>query len=589
MQQQENKTNWRTFLQLIQQTKPPKLMLTIAVVMSLLATAAGLAIPLFTKNLVDHFSMAALKPSTIVILIIVFIAQAISGGLSIYLLNFIGQHVVARLRSRLWDKFLKLPVPYYDTTRTGEMVSRMTNDTAVLKGLITDHLTNFFTGIISIVGSVIILLILDWQMTLIMLIAAPLTLAILFPLGRKMHRISKGLQDETAKFTALIQQVLSEIRLVKASNAEAQEREDGNEGIEQLFTYGVREGKISAFISPLVSFVMMGLLVVIIGYGGMRVSSGVLSAGDLVAFILYMFQIIVPMAQFTAFFTQLQKAKGATERIIATLDEREEIHHKGEVLVEPKSALIFDAVSFAYEAEELVLKDLNFAAELGKVTAIVGPSGSGKTTIFSLIERYYEPRKGTIKLGEQPIDQFTLASWRENIGYVSQESPLIAGTIWDNITYGLEIDVSREQVEKVAKMAYADHFINELSEGYETEVGERGIKLSGGQRQRIGIARALLRDPKILLLDEATSSLDAKSEIAVQKALQNLMHGRTTLVIAHRLSTVMDADQILFLDQGEITGRGTHGELVKTHHMYREFTEQHLRMSEMISTKEEQT
>src|SRR5690625_4960853 len=556
-------------------------MMAIAVTMSVLATAAGLAIPLFTKSLVDNFSVASLKPSTIVILVIVFLAQAISGGLSIYLLNYIGQHVVARLRERLWDKFLRLPIPYYDATRTGEMVSRMTNDTAVLKGLITDHLTNFFTGIISIVGSIIILLILDWQMTIIMLIAAPLTLAILFPLGRKMHQVSRGLQDETAKFTALIQQVLSEIRLVKASNAEDVERIDGNRGIHQLFTFGVREGKISSFISPLVSLVMMGLLVVIIGYGGMRVSSGALTAGDLVAFILYMFQIIVPMAQFTAFFTQLQKAKGATERIIVTLTEDEEVPDHGAVLSEVRAPIVFDRLSFAYEADEPVLKNINFTAELGKVTAIVGPSGSGKTTLFSLLERYYEPTTGHIKLGEQSIQDFTLRSWRGKIGYVPQESPLIAGTIWENITYGFAEEFSKADVKRAAKMAYADEFINELSDGYETEVGERGIKLSGGQRQRIGIARALLRDPKILLLDEATSSLDAKSEIVVQKALSNLMQGRTTLVIAHRLSTVMDADKIIFLDNGKITGSGTHEELVKTHKMYQEFTKQQLRFNEL--------
>lgn len=581
METTSKSTNWKTFIQLIKDTKPPKLMIAIAMFMSVMATGAGLIIPLFTKNLVDNFSMASLKPSTIVILIIAFIAQAIAGGLSIYLLNYIGQHVVARLRSRLWDKFLKLPVPYYDGTRTGEMVSRMTNDTAILKGLITDHLTSFFTGIISIIGSITILLFLDWKMTIIMLVAAPLTLAILFPLGRQMHKVSKGLQDETAKFTALINQVLSEIRLVKASNAEKNESQSGRHGIQTLFKFGIREGKISALISPLVSFVMMGLLVVIIGYGGMRVSSGALSAGDLVAFILYLFQIIVPMAQFTTFFTQLQKAKGATERIITTLEEPEEKHDQGQVLTHTDEKITFDRVSFAYTPGELVLKNINFTAEPGKVTAIVGPSGSGKTTLFSLIERYYVPTEGDIKLGSQSIRDFSLSSWRGHIGYVSQESPLIAGTIWDNITYGLDHDVSFDDVQRVAKMAYADQFIEELKDQYDTEVGERGMKLSGGQRQRIGIARALLRDPKVLLLDEATSSLDTTSEIAVQKALSNLMKGRTTLVIAHRLSTVMDAHNILFIDKGELTGSGTHEELVQTHDMYREFTKQQLRMNHM--------
>ena len=572
--------HWRDFIDLIKRTKPSKWMIILAVSMSVVTTAVGLMIPLFTRNLVDHFSMESLEPSTIFVLVAAFIMQAEAGGLSIYLLNHVGQRVVARLRERLWKKFLVLPIPFYDKNQSGQMISRMTNDTAVIRGLITDHLTSFFTGIISIIGSVVILLLLDWKMTLIMLIAAPLTLAILFPLGGQVHKISKGLQDETARFTALISQVLSEIRLVKSSNAETPEYDNGKEGIDKLFRFGVREGKVQALISPLVSFVLMLMLVVIIGYGGMRVSSGALSAGDLVAFILYLFQIIMPMAQFATFFTQLQKAKGATERLINTLGEEEEDLQAGKEVQNFARPIVFDRVTFSYEKSEMILQDVSFKAAHGKVTAIVGPSGAGKTTLFSLLQRYYISTKGDIKLGDESIDDFSLYSWRSQIGYVSQESPIIAGTIWENMTYGLD-DVEDEAVFKAAKMAYADQFINELSEQYETEVGERGIKLSGGQRQRIAIARALLRNPKILMLDEATSNLDSKSEIAVQKALKNLMQGRTTLVIAHRLSTVVEADTILFLEKGQVTGIGTHAELFEQHAMYREFASQQLKATEL--------
>src|SRR5699024_93308 len=571
---------WRDFIDLVKQTKPSKWMIMIAIVMSLMTTAVGLMIPLFTRNLVDHFSMESLEVSTIILLVAAFIMQAVAGGLSIYLLNHVGQKVVARLRNRLWNKFLKLPIPFYDKNQSGEMISRMTNDTAVIRGLITDHLTSFFTGIISIIGSVVILLVLDWKMTIIMLIAAPLTLAILFPLGGQMHKISKGLQDETARFTALISQVLSEIRLVKSSNAETAEFQSGSKGINKLFRFGVREGKIQALISPLVSFVLMLLLVVIIGYGGMRVSSGDLSAGDLVAFILYLFQIVFPMAQFATFFTQLQKAKGATERIINTLGESEEDLQRGKEVDDFRRPIIFEQVSFSYEKSKPILKDVSFKANHGKVTAIVGPSGAGKTTLFSLMQRYYHPTKGVIRLGEESIDDFSLYSWRSQIGYVSQESPIVAGTIRENITYGLD-EVRDGEIIKAAKMAYADQFISEFPDQYDTEVGERGIKLSGGQRQRIAIARALLRNPKVLMLDEATSSLDSKSEIVVQKALKNLMQGRTTLVIAHRLSTVVEADTILFLEKGEVTGSGTHEELFKSHEMYREFATQQLKAAEM--------
>lgn len=580
MKQRDEQGDWQRFIDLIKQTKPSKWMLIGALLLSVTSTFGGLIIPLFTKDLVDSFSMTSINKLTIIVLAVAFIAQAIASGFSIYFLNHIGQGIVASLRKRLWNKFLSLPVSYYDRTRTGDMISRMTNDTGVVKNLITDHVASFFTGIISIIGSVAILLYLDWKMTLIMLIAAPLTLLILFPLGRQMYKISKGLQDETAAFTAMISQVLAEIRLVKASNAEPIERASGRSGIMNLFRFGIREGKVQALISPLVSFVLMALLVVIIGYGGVRVSSGELSAGDLVAFILYLFQIIMPMVQFSTFFTELQKAKGATERIIKTLDHDEEDFTSGVQVPNTDEPIVVERVTFSYEDDQYVLQDLNFTIEAGKVTAIVGPSGSGKTTLFALLERYYEPDRGAIYFGERRIQEFSLRSWRHLIGYVSQESPLVAGTIRENICYGLEDEVSEAALEKAAKMAYADEFICTFPNGYETEVGERGIKLSGGQRQRIGIARALLRDPKILMLDEATSSLDSQSEIYVQKALHNLMRGRTTLVIAHRLSTVVDADQILFLDNGKLTGMGTHEQLYKTHAMYRTFATQQLKIRE---------
>lgn len=574
---------WRQFIHLVQQTKPSKIFLCIALLLSVSTTVVGLFVPLFTKNLINDFSLSSLSTGRIILLVSAMLIQALASGISIYLLNHIGQSVVAGIRERLWKKLLVLPVSYYDEHQTGETVSRMTNDTAIVKGLITDHLANFLTGMISIIGSIIVLFILDWKMTLLMLIAIPLSFMILVPLGRKMHQVSKGTQDETARFTSVIQQVLSEVRLVKASNAEMIEYNNGKKGIAQLFQYGLKEAKIQAMIAPLIGLVIMLLLVVILGYGGMRVSSGALTAGDLVAFIMYLFQIVMPMGQLTSFFTQFQKATGATERIISILEMDKEDDDSEQKVQNVNQSITVDHLSFSYKNGENVLKDISFSVEPGKVTAIVGPSGSGKTTLFSLLERYYQPQQGLIRLGGKPITDFSLQSWRSQIGYVSQESPIVSGTIRDNICYGLEKQVDDADLYRVARMAYADQFISELPEGFNTEVGERGIKLSGGQRQRIAIARAFLRDPKILMLDEATSSLDSKSELVVQQALQNLMKGRTTIVIAHRLSTVIDADQILFFEKGKITGSGTHEELIQTHSLYREFATQQLRMKEPVS------
>ncbi|MNK61514.1 Multidrug resistance ABC transporter ATP-binding/permease protein BmrA [compost metagenome] len=564
---------------LIRETRPSIPAFAFAIVLSVISTLVGLVIPMFTKNLVDGFSLSSISSTQIALIAVAFIAQTIAGGVSIYLLNYAGQKVVASLRDRLWKKLLVLPVSYYDQNRTGETSSRMTNDTLILKTLISEHATAFFSGVISIVGSVAVLLYLNWRMTLIMFTVIPVAALILVPLGRQMYKISVGMQDETAAFTATINQVLSEVRLVKASNAESREYVNGKEGITSLFRFGVREGKVSAWIGPVISLVLMMLLVVIIGYGGMQVSSGVFTAGELVAFILYLIQIVMPMTQLTTFFTQFQKAKGATERIIETLNAEEEEYTGGIETPAANQPIRAQNVSFGYNSEEQILHQLSFEMEPGKITAIVGPSGSGKTTLFSLLERFYKPNEGRILLGNQPIDEFSLRSWRRQIGYVSQDSPMIAGTIRDNLCYGVDREVSEQEIWQAAEMAYADQFIRDLPGRLDTEVGERGIKLSGGQRQRLAIARALLRDPKILMLDEATSSLDSQSEVVVQKALLNLMHGRTTVVIAHRLSTVVRADQILFIDKGKLTGRGTHAELLQSHEMYREFATQQFQNS----------
>jgi len=580
MTQPKKQKGWQQFLQLVGQTKPSKLLIIIALILSLSTAGVGLLVPLFTKDLINDFSISSLNAGSITILAVAILLQALAGGFSIYLLNRIGQSVVAGIRDGLWKKLLVLPISYFDEHASGETVSRMTNDTAVVKELISQLLSNFVSGTISIIGAIIVLFILDWQMTLMMFIAIPIAVLILVPLGKMMYKISKDTQDETAKFTSVLTQVLSEIRLVKSSNAENIEYNNGKRGITNLFRFGLKEAKVQSTIGPIMSLVMMTLLVILLGYGGMRVSSGALSAGALVAFIMYLFQIIMPMGQMASFFTQFQKATGATERIIAILESDAEPNATAEV-GNMNETIKVENVNYSYNSDSQILKDISFNVEAGKVTAIVGPSGSGKTTLFSLFERFYNPDDGKISIGGKSIQDFSLLSWRTQIGYVSQESPIVAGTIRDNITYGIEREVTDEEINKVTKMAYADQFIAELPNGYHTEVGERGMKLSGGQRQRIAIARAFLRNPKILMLDEATSSLDSKSENVVQQALNDLMKGRTTIVIAHRLSTVVDSDQIIFLDKGVITGSGTHEELYQSHDLYREFANQQLHKLEI--------
>jgi ATP-binding cassette, subfamily B, bacterial AbcA/BmrA len=583
----QNKDGLKPFISLILSANIPKAALVFGLSASLITTLAGLVVPVLTKNLVDGFSVASLSVPLMIGIGAAFIFQAIISGVSIYLLSFVGQKIVARLREKMWVKLIRLPVSYFDKQSSGETVSRIVNDTSVVRDLISNHFPQFISGIISIIGAIVILLIMDWKMTLIMLISVPLTFMIMMPLGRKMAKISRGLQDETAAFTGSIQQTLSEIRLMKASTAEHHEETKGVAGIGNLLGFGLKEARITALIAPIMYLVVMIVIVMIIGYGGMRVANGTMSTGSLVAFLLYLFQIIFPITSFAMFFTQLQKAKGATVRIIDILNLPLEEGQEGLELDITNKPILVNHVSFAYSEDEPVLEDVSFEAQPGEMIAFAGPSGGGKTTMFGLLERFYEPTSGKIMVGNIPITDLSIEAWRSQIGYVSQESAMMAGTIRENLCYGLpnSKSISDDQLWKVAEMAYASEFIKSFSEGLDTEVGERGVKLSGGQRQRIAIARAFLRDPKILMMDEATASLDSQSEGIVQQALSRLMEGRTTFVIAHRLSTIVDADKIIFIEKGRVTGMGTHQELTQSHELYREFAEQQLTSGDQESHK----
>lgn len=573
---QEKTAHWKDFVQLIKNANPSKWVVFFAIVLSLIETVAGLLVPLFTMNLVDQLANSSFNLSFMLLLGGMLIVQTVFSGLSFYFMTHIGETIVASIRQRLWHHVLRLPISFFDAHQSGETMSRITQDTNIVKTLITQHLITFITGIISIIGSIIFLLFIDWKMTVIMLISVPLSILIILPLGQKMYKISTATQDEMAHFSGNLGRVLSNIRLVKANLAEQTESNNGNKSISNLFHFGLKEAKITAFISPFMTFIIMLVLVILIGYGGVQVASGALTAGALVAIIIYMFQIVVPFTQMASFFTALQKALGATERIQEILGSDSELDENKVEVTNANEPITFQNVSFAYNENDII-KQLHLTIPSGKMTAFVGPSGSGKTTLFSLLERFYTPSSGQIMLGQTNIQEFDLMSWRNQFGYVSQESPLMSGTIKENILYGLKDEVSDLQIQQAVQQANALEFIEKLPEGLNTEVGESGMKLSGGQRQRIAIARALIRNPKILLLDEATSNLDSESELLVQKALQQLMANRTTLVIAHRLSTVLEADQIVVLENGSITGVGKHGELFENHSFYRKLANQQLR------------
>ncbi|MBM7703836.1 ABC transporter ATP-binding protein [Metabacillus iocasae] len=547
-------------------TRPPIGKLMISLILSLINTATALSIPLLIKQVMDTIR-TGLTPSLIGGIIILFLIQMITSAVSLYLLAQVGQGVVRELRTKLWNTLIRLPVSYYDRNRSGEMVSRITNDTTIVMNLLSTEMIDFVKNILSIIVAVIILFTLDVPMTFILLAVIPIMFLLIMPLARKVHKIAREQQDHMSKLTAFLAQMLSEIRLIKAYNSEEKEFSSGVKTFQSLYSFGIKRAKIEAIISPIISAVMTAVLITIVGFGSYRVSQGLISAGELVAFVLYLFQIMVPVGSLTRFVTSFQQTKGASERIFEILEEKEEDYESGLSLQEA-GTLSFDSVRFQYD-DKVVLEDITFEARKGTVTAFVGPSGAGKSTIFSLIERFYEPQSGEIRLNGQRSEQINLYSWRQLFSYVQQDSPILAGTIRENLTYGLERKVADVEIIEAAKMANAHDFISAFTQGYDTMIGERGINLSGGQRQRIAIARALLRNPQFLLLDEATASLDSESEKLVQEALESIMKDRTSLVIAHRLSTIVKADQIVVIQDGKVTGVGTHHELLQHHDFYR--------------------
>lgn len=570
-----SKFNFKNFLQLINSVNPKKSLFIIGLLLSLVTSGASLIVPQLTKGLVDTSGLSKIDGKMLAVLILAFIIQLGFGTIGGYILRFVGESSVKTLREKLWAHLLKLPVDYFDDHKSGESSSRLVNDTSVIKDLITSQFPNFITGAIQLVGSMIILFFMDWKMAALMFSIVPIIVLILLPIGRIMSRLGRKLQAATADFNADASEKLSEVRLIKSSNGEQFEKQTGGNLINKIFKVGIKDAKVEAVLQPIMTTVMLGIFVGILGYGAVRIQQGTLTSGSLVAFLLYLFNIITPVASFATFFSQVQKAMGSTERIQEILNTEPE-NTQGKVLDVEGQTINAQHLDFSYDPEHPILQDVSFEAKPNTVIAFAGPSGGGKSTIFSLLERFYQPDSGEIFIGKDNIKQIDLNNWRSQIGYVSQDSAVFAGSIRDNLQYGLDEKLSDEQLWHGLELAYAKEFVSNFPEQLDTPIGERGVKLSGGQKQRIAIARAFLRNPKILMLDEATASLDSESEEKVQRALDQLMVGRTTLVIAHRLSTIVDADQIYFIEHGQITGHGTHQQLMQGHKLYAQYVNEQM-------------
>ncbi|MFC6181667.1 ABC transporter ATP-binding protein [Lactiplantibacillus daowaiensis] len=565
-----SKFDLRGFLRLIRQTKPRYWQLWIGLLLGMIATGFQLIVPKFAQTLINGFSHG-INHTLLLAVIGLFVASAVISALSGTLLGIFGENVVANLRQTLWQKLVRLKVSYFDDVKTGEMTSRLVNDTTQIKDLLANSFPQMVTSLLQLFGALVIMLLMDWKMTAIMFIAVPLLLLLMLPIMSQSSKVGRQRQDALATFSGATDETLSEIRLVKSSNAESYETTTGFGQIKKLYQIGLKEAIYDSVAGPIMTAGMLALFVGVLVYAAARVAAGTMTMGTLVSFLMYLFQIVGPAGTLAQFFTTLSKANGSTERVRDLLQEPEEALTTGETKSVTNQTLAMQHVDFGYEDGQPVLKDVNFEAKPNTVVAFAGPSGGGKSTIFGLLERYYQPSTGQVTIGGQNVADLNLSDWRSQIGYVSQDSAIMAGTIRHNLTYGFDREFSDAELWHALQLASADQFVKAMTDGLDTQVGERGVKVSGGQRQRLAIARAFLRDPKILMLDEATASLDSESEAMVQKALGELMKGRTTLVIAHRLSTIVDADQIYFIEAGQVSGHGTHQELMDSLPLYRDY------------------
>jgi ATP-binding cassette, subfamily B, bacterial MsbA len=559
--------------------------LVIAGCLLIITNALGLAFPLVIRTLLNTVLVqrnAGELNQLIGVLAIIFVAQALIGTGEGYLVTSVGERLSFGLRTSLFRHLQGMPLSFFDQRRTGELMSRVTNDVSLLQTSLTSNVLPLASEIVVLVGSVIITLTINWRFTLLAMVVAPAAGLTASLLGRRIRSTTRGVQEGLGDAGIVLEEALASPRVVKAFSREDYEVGRFDQRMRQSLAHALRRASAQAVLGPLSGLIAFSGVTLVIWFGGQEVVAGRLTAGDLIAFIFYMVLVVGPLISLSNIYSQIQAALAAAERIFELLDlptEATLVHSPLAKLPTASGQVTFEHVSFTYPAAPAeagaqptvrprVLRDVSFEVLPGQVVALVGPSGAGKTTTLSLLLRLYEIDGGAIKLDGIDIRGVQVTSLREQMALVPQEPVLFGDSIADNVRYG-RLDATDDELHRAVAAANALGFIEDLPLGMATVVGERGVKLSAGQRQRIAIARALLHNPRILLLDEATASLDNESEALVQDALTRLMQGRTTLVVAHRLTTVERADQILVLDQGEIIERGTHSELMELDGLYR--------------------
>ncbi len=560
----------KEFHNILKYAKPYTKSLIFAFLCLALTSLINLVLPLIVRNMIN--AVVVLKNHEVLDglawdLIIIIGFQAAFAVTHNYIFGFVGHRMTTDFRLEFFSHIQSLSLRFFQERRVGEILSRMSNDISVIQNALVSIPVALLRQSITLLGALAIILYLNWKLTGLILLILPPLMIFARVFGRRLKVFSEKLQDQLAQAVVVLEEVMSSIKIVKSFTREPYERNRFQEKIETAFERAVDKLKISAFFGPFILGLTFLVSALLIWYGGYQVMQGATTPGELAAFFLYALIIAGPIGTFVRLYTQIQEARGAIQRVYEILDTEPIVQNpENPVSLENITGSIqFENVSFGYQ--NTVIHDVSFNVLAGQTVALVGPSGAGKSTLIKLLFRFFDPNSGAIRLDGHDIRTLDRKSFLSQIGLVPQETLLFGGTVRENILYG-KLDATEAELEEAAQKANAHEFITNMEKGYDTIVGEKGTKLSGGERQRIAIARAILKDPKILVLDEATSSLDNRSESLIQEGLETLMAHRTTFIVAHRLSTIHKADQIIVLDKGCIVETGQHENLMNNKGLY---------------------